>query len=131
MGRARLEPGREVFLVDLPGVYSLNPRTEDERVTHDVLVENASLYVWLGADQNESFQPLADFILMMRGEPFVSRSLITMRNQRGYGTQKNWMALRQEPQIPDRCNPRMSTEEACDLARAFRRGRHSELQGLE
>jgi ferrous iron transport protein B len=38
MGRARLEPGREVFLVDLPGVYSLNPRTEDERVTHDVLL---------------------------------------------------------------------------------------------
>jgi len=27
---------------------------------------------------------------------FASRSLITMRNQRGYGTQKNWMAVRQE-----------------------------------
>jgi len=25
-----------------------------------------------------------------------SRSFITMRNQRGYGTQKNWMAIRQE-----------------------------------
>src|SRR6202140_577821 len=37
MGRVKLEPGREVFVVDLPGVYSLNPRTEDERVTHDVL----------------------------------------------------------------------------------------------
>jgi ferrous iron transport protein B len=37
MGRARLEPHREVFVVDLPGVYSLDPRTEDERVTHDVL----------------------------------------------------------------------------------------------
>src|SRR5579871_4605574 len=37
MGRAKLEPGREVFVVDLPGVYSLTPRTEDERVTHDVL----------------------------------------------------------------------------------------------
>ena len=24
-------------MVDLPGVYSLQPRTEDERVTHDVL----------------------------------------------------------------------------------------------
>src|ERR1700736_5598735 len=41
------------------------------------------------------------------------------------------MALRQESQIPDRCDLRMSIEEACDLARAFRRGRHSELQGLE
>src|SRR6185437_7751677 len=37
MGRVKLEPGREVFVVDLPGIYSLNPRTEDERVTHDVL----------------------------------------------------------------------------------------------
>jgi ferrous iron transport protein B len=37
MGRVKLDPDREVFVVDLPGVYSLNPRTEDERVTHDVL----------------------------------------------------------------------------------------------
>ena len=37
MGRVKLEPDREVFVVDLPGVYSLTPRTEDERVTHDVL----------------------------------------------------------------------------------------------
>ncbi|MEQ1947131.1 MAG: ferrous iron transport protein B [Bryobacteraceae bacterium] len=37
MGRVKLDLGREVFLVDLPGVYSLQPRTEDERVTHDVL----------------------------------------------------------------------------------------------
>jgi len=37
MGRVRLNLGREVFLVDLPGVYSMQPRTEDERVTHDVL----------------------------------------------------------------------------------------------
>jgi ferrous iron transport protein B len=37
MGKARLASGREVALVDLPGIYSLQPRTEDERVTHDVL----------------------------------------------------------------------------------------------
>src|SRR5579885_968568 len=37
MGRVKLEGDREVFVVDLPGVYSLNPRSEDERVTHDVL----------------------------------------------------------------------------------------------
>ncbi len=37
MGRVKLDLGREVYLVDLPGVYSLQPRTEDERVTHDVL----------------------------------------------------------------------------------------------
>src|SRR6202166_2920994 len=38
MGRAKLGHLREIFVVDLPGVYSLQPRTEDERVTHDVLV---------------------------------------------------------------------------------------------
>jgi ferrous iron transport protein B len=37
MGRVRLDHHREIYVVDLPGVYSLHPRTEDERVTHDVL----------------------------------------------------------------------------------------------
>ena len=64
--------------------------------TDRVLGKDASLYVWMGADQNEGFQPLPDFMLMMRETGFRPRSLITMRNQRGYGTQKNWMAVRQE-----------------------------------
>jgi ferrous iron transport protein B len=37
MGRVRLENDQAVYVVDLPGVYSMHPRTEDERVTHDVL----------------------------------------------------------------------------------------------
>ena len=37
MGKAKLKSHQEVFLVDLPGVYSLTPRAEDEQVTHDVL----------------------------------------------------------------------------------------------
>ena len=56
--------------------------------TYHLLAANASLYVWLGADQNDGFQPLADFMLMMRRSPFAPRSFITMRNQRGYGTSK-------------------------------------------
>ncbi len=65
--------------------------------TSKILGPDASLYVWLGADQNAGFQPLADFIIMMRAfTEFRTRSLITMRNQRGYGTQNNWMAVRQE-----------------------------------
>ena len=36
-GRVRLPDGNEPLLIDLPGVYSLTPRSEDERVTHDVL----------------------------------------------------------------------------------------------
>src|ERR1700746_1591504 len=41
------------------------------------------------------------------------------------------MALRQESQIPDRRDLRMSIEEGCDLTRAFRCGRHSDVQGFE
>lgn len=36
-GSARLSDDREVDLIDLPGVYSLTPRSEDEQVAHDVL----------------------------------------------------------------------------------------------
>ena len=62
-----------------------------------VLDKNASLYIWLGADQNDGFQPLPEFIMMMREfKELKTRSFITMRNQRGYGTQKNWMSVRQE-----------------------------------
>lgn len=64
--------------------------------TEQFLAEDASLYVWLGADQNNHYQPLPQFMLMMAGRSFQSRSFLTMRNQRGYGTQKNWMAVRQE-----------------------------------
>jgi DNA modification methylase len=58
---------------------------------------DSSFYVWMGADQNAGFQPLPDFMVMMRSfGGLESRSFITMRNQRGFGTQRNWMALRQE-----------------------------------
>lgn len=67
------------------------------RLSEQCMSENASFYVWLGADQNQHFQPLPQFmILMQQLGLFESRSFITMRNQRGYGTQKNWMAVRQE-----------------------------------
>ncbi len=70
------------------------------------LCTDSSLYIWLGADQNKGFQPLPDFMLMMRQfKAFSSRSLVTMRNQRGYGTQKNWMAVRQECMYYVKGNP--------------------------
>ncbi|MFH1421300.1 MAG: site-specific DNA-methyltransferase [Planctomycetota bacterium] len=64
--------------------------------TIDILNKNSSLYIWLGADIRNNLQPLPDFVIMMRKRPVRSRNFITMRNQRGYGTQKNWMAVRQE-----------------------------------
>jgi DNA modification methylase len=58
---------------------------------------NAHFYVWMGIDYKDGFQPLPDFMIMMRDfEQLKPRNFITMRNQRGYGTQKNWMWVRQE-----------------------------------
>ncbi|MFC2139288.1 DNA-methyltransferase [Bacteroidota bacterium] len=65
-------------------------------LTDKCLMRNSSHYIWLGADQTKHFEPFAGFILMMQDSGFKSKSFITMRNQRGYGTQKNWMSIRQE-----------------------------------
>ncbi|PIS14468.1 site-specific DNA-methyltransferase [Candidatus Shapirobacteria bacterium CG09_land_8_20_14_0_10_39_12] len=64
--------------------------------TIEILEENASLYVWLGGDIKNGLQPLVDFVLMMRNKPVKLKNFITLRKQRGYGTQKNWMSVRQE-----------------------------------
>lgn len=62
-----------------------------------LIAQDSHFYVWLGADQKEGFQPLPEFMIMMREfRELESRSYITLRNQRGYGTQKNWMCARQE-----------------------------------
>lgn len=62
----------------------------------EISEKNASFYFWIGANQNDHFEPLAGFIEMIKSTGLKSRSFITMRNQRGIGTQKNWMAIRQE-----------------------------------
>lgn len=64
--------------------------------TEAVLAGDSSLYLWIGADQRAGFAPLPELMMMMRATGFRSRSFITLRNQRGYGTQKNWMSVRQE-----------------------------------
>ncbi len=74
-------------------------------LTYHVLTDDAALYVWLGADQTQHFQPLPQFMQMMTETPFVSRSFITMRNQRGRGTPGNWMAVRQELLYYTKGNP--------------------------
>lgn len=65
-------------------------------ITYHHSKKNASLYIWLGAEQNNHFQPLSSFIEMMSQTDYKSKSFITMRNQRGFGTLKNWMSIRQE-----------------------------------
>ncbi len=97
--------------------------------TEMVLAENSSLYVWLGADQTAGFQPLPDFMIMMRNTPFRPRSFITMRNQRGYGTQKNWMAVRQELLYYVKGEPAFNVEaEYTDIPKILR-GYYKEING--
>ena len=98
-------------------------------ITYDVIASDTSLYIWLGADQRDGFQPLPDFIMMMREYPFCSKSLITMRNQRGYGTQKNWMAVRQELLYCIKGNPVFNVEaEYTDIPKIVR-GYYKDING--
>ena len=90
---------------------------------------DCSLYIWLGADQRNHYQPLPDFMLMMRDFPIRSRSFITVRNQRGYGTQKNWMAVRQELLYYIRGNPVFNVEaEYTDIPKTLK-GYYKEVAG--
>jgi site-specific DNA-methyltransferase (adenine-specific) len=99
--------------------------------TERFLSSDSSLYIWIGADQNDGFQPLPDFVLMMRQMPFRSRSFITMRNQRGYGTQKNWMAVRQELLYYVKGDPVFNIEaEYTDIPKILR-GYYKEVNGRE
>ncbi|MGW8258234.1 MAG: DNA-methyltransferase [Thermoguttaceae bacterium] len=99
-------------------------------ISYALMAEDASFYVWLGADQNDGFQPLADFMIMMRRTPFQPRSYITMRNQRGYGTQKNWMAVRQELLYYTKGNPVFNVEaEYTDIPKILR-GYYKEVNGV-
>jgi len=68
-------------------------------------------------------------MLLMRKTAFRSRSLITMRNQRGYGTQKNWMAVRQELLYYTKGDPPFHVEaEYTDIPKILR-GYYKEIGG--
>lgn len=97
--------------------------------TINALDENASLYIWLGADIRNHLQPLPDFIIMMRNKPVIIRNFITMRKQRGYGTQKNWMAVRQELLYYIKGNPIFNAEaEYTDIPKKTR-GYYKQVNG--
>jgi site-specific DNA-methyltransferase (adenine-specific) len=71
-----------------------------------IMDKNANLYVWIGTDYKDNFQPLPDFILLCREfKELKPKNFITLRNQRGYGTQKNWMWVRQELLYYTKGNP--------------------------
>lgn len=80
---------------DLAGYLSFSRSWVENAV--ECMVDDADLFVWLGADYHDNFQPLPDFMLLLREvKSLRTKNYITVRNQRGYGTQKNWMWIRQE-----------------------------------
>jgi site-specific DNA-methyltransferase (adenine-specific) len=95
--------------------------------TDAVLAANSSLYLWIGADQRAGFAPLPELILMMRETGFTARSFITLRNQRGYGTQRNWMSVRQELLYYIKGVPKF-TPQYTDIPKAVK-GYYKEVQG--
>lgn len=97
-------------------------------LTEAVLVDKSYLYVWLGADQRDHFQPLPQFMEMMQETEFTSRSFITMRNQRGYGTSSNWMAVRQELLCYAKGSPDFRVQYT-DIPKILR-GYHKEVGGV-
>lgn len=61
------------------------------------LATDSHFYLWMGAEAARGFQPLPDVMILLREfRELAARNLITMRNQRGYGTQASWMWVRQE-----------------------------------
>lgn len=96
----------------------------------EIMKENAHLYVWIGADYTDDFQPLPDFMIMMREfHELRSRNFITMRNQRGYGTQKNWMWVRQELLYYIKGNPTFNVmAEYTDIPKILR-GYYKQVNG--
>jgi len=88
----------------------------------EIMDKDAHLYIWIGADYKDNFQPLPDFMIMMREfKELKPRNFITLRKQRGYGTQKNWMWIRQELLYYVRGNPKFNVNaEYTDIPKVVR-----------
>lgn len=95
-----------------------------------IMAEHAHLYVWIGADYTDNFQPLPDFMILMREfTELRPRNFITLRKQRGYGTTKNWMWVRQELLYYVKGNPVFNVEaEYTDIPKILR-GYYKEING--
>lgn len=95
-----------------------------------ILDTNAHLYVWIGADYHDNFQPLPDLMIMLREfQTLRPRNLLTLRNQRGYGTRKNWMWVRQELLYYVKGNPIFNVEaEYTDIPKILR-GYYKKVNG--
>jgi ferrous iron transport protein B len=76
-GIAELPDGRVVSIIDLPGVYSLSPRSEDEQIAHDVLTGEHA-----GTDKPEAILLVLDSTNLQRhlmlAAPILSLGLPTL-----------------------------------------------------
>ena len=95
-----------------------------------VMDKDAHFYVWMGADYKDNLQPLPDFIVLLRQfKELKIKNFITLRNQRGYGTQKNWMWVRQELLYYTKGNPRFNVNaEYTDIPKTLK-GYYKEVNG--
>jgi len=98
-------------------------------LSYEILDKNSSLYIWLGADQKKHLEPFGEFILMMKNSRFSSRSFITLRNQRGYGTSKNWMSVRQELLYYIKGNPVFNSESVYTAIPKILKGYYKKING--
>jgi site-specific DNA-methyltransferase (adenine-specific) len=95
-----------------------------------IMDKDAHLYIWIGADYRDNLQPLPDLILLMRKfKELKPKNFITMRNQRGYGTQKNWMWVRQELLYYVKGNPNFNVNAEYTEIPKILRGYYKEVNG--
>ena len=104
-GRFQTATGKTLRVLDLPGTYSLHPRSPDERVTHDVLYGNAvgekrPDYVVCVVDATNLRRGLRLVIAVQRlGIPcMVALNMTDMAEQRGLHIDEH--ALARELGIP-------------------------------
>jgi site-specific DNA-methyltransferase (adenine-specific) len=96
----------------------------------EIMDRDAHLYIWIGADYKDNFQPFPDFIILLRKfKELTPKNIITLRNQRGYGTHKNWMWVRQELLYYVKGNPKFNVDaEYTDIPKILR-GYYKEVRG--
>jgi site-specific DNA-methyltransferase (adenine-specific) len=98
-----------LFRVDIGAYLEFSRRWIQNAIY--VMDADSHLYIWVGADYRDGFQPLPDLMILLREfKELKPRNFITMRNQRGYGTQRNWMWVRQELLYYVKGNPEFNVD---------------------
>jgi ferrous iron transport protein B len=90
IGKAHLPGHHDVDIIDLPGIYSLTPRSEDEQVTHDVLHgampgmrRPDGIILILDSTNLQRHLPLAAAVLSLRLPTLVVLNMADDLRQRG------------------------------------------------